>query len=157
MSLQASWNTAMGSVAGALHLQDVRKRMGEAEERRIAREQRQTAGSNRVATIETEMAQNESANRSSANPGFIEGGIEERLNARLTAKNAMDRIYQMSREEAAERAQMHLDESDTAENNLNAVVEAMRSRSTRNKFRRRRELRRKREGRMRQDGTTETT
>ena len=73
------------------------------------------------------------------------------------ARTAATQVQPMTNEEAAERSQMHLEESDTAENNLNAVVAAMRSRSTRDKFRRRRELRKRREGRMSQNGTTETT
>ena len=73
------------------------------------------------------------------------------------ARTAETRVQPMTNEEAAERSQMHLEESDTAENNLNAVVAAMRTRSTRDKFRRRRELRKRREGRMSQNGTTETT
>lgn len=88
MSIQASWNTAMGAVAGALHFQDVRKRMGEAEDRRIAREQKQTAGSNRPATVEKEMAQNEGTNRSP------------------------EMIYQMSSEQAAEKAKQAASDAD---------------------------------------------
>ena len=138
MSLQASWNTALGAVAGALHFQDVRDRMSAAEERRIARQERTpVSGSNRPKTVEAEQAANE--------------------RIAMDRQSTMDRIYQMTNEEAAERAQMHLEESDTAENNLNAVVSAMRSRSTRDKFRRRRELRKRREGGMSQNGTTETT
>ena len=92
MSIQASWNTAMGAVAGALHFQDIRQRMGEAEERRIAREQKQTAGSNRPATVEKEMAQN---------------------NQMLMDRQAtMNRIYQMSSEEAAAKARQAASDAD---------------------------------------------
>lgn len=92
MSIQASWNTAMGAVAGALHFQDVRQRMGEAEERRISREQKQTAGSNRPATVEKEMAQN---------------------NQMLMDRQAtMNRIYQMSSEEAAAKARQAASDAD---------------------------------------------
>ena len=90
MSLQASWNTALGAVAGALHFQDVRDRMSAAEERRIARQERTpVSGSNRPKTVEAEQAANE--------------------RIAMDRQSTMDRIYQMTNEEAAERAQMHLE------------------------------------------------
>ena len=93
MSIQAGWNTALGAVAGALHFQDVRQRMAEADERRTARQERTAvSGSNRPKTVEAEQAAND--------------------RIAMDRQATMDRIYQMTSEEAASKARQAAADAD---------------------------------------------
>ena len=156
MSLQASWNAMLGAVGVAKRFHDTKKRMSEAE---TERQKRITAGRDAPASVEAEMSSNEQEERNrQPSPGLMTGSVEERLNARLNAPDVMSsRRQAMTNQEAAQRAEQHIQESDTSQNNVGSVVQAMRSRSQRDKYKRQRELRKRREGKVKPNGTAETT
>lgn len=145
MSLQGAWNAALSqSVHAQNQIINKRKRMV-----------------NKLGEISQETIQNQSESTPSspsATPpmegGDPLGGIMQRQDTEAATERLNAR---MTNEMAAEIAQSHLSESDTASNNLHSVVSAIRSRSTRDKFRRQRELRKRREGRQVNNGAAQTS
>lgn len=147
MSLQGAWNTAFGSAI------DVRKKI-------ILKDgkPKTSAIEDEAQNIQSSPGQQGADHRSPEAATPMNAVTQSRLNALMNTPDATVALRsRMTNEEAAERAEEHLQESDTAQNNIGSVVTAMRSRSTRDKFRRQRELRRRREGKVNPNGTAAST
>lgn len=108
MSLQGSWNTAMGAVAGALHFRDVRDRMAQVEERRAAREAARKPSGGTVRESPEGMETEAGRQRIAQSQG------EEQQNY----ENYLTNQY------AAQQAQDHLAQADTSQNSVAATVQA---------------------------------
>lgn len=142
MSLQGAWNAALSqSVHAQNQIINKRKRMvnqsGEISQETIQAEREHPVPSTTPPMEEDPWG------------GMMQRQDTEAATERLNAR--------MTNEMAAEIAQSHLSESDTASNNLHSVVAAIRSRSTRDKFRRQRDLRKRREGRQMNNGSAQTS
>ncbi len=115
MSLQGSWNTAMGAVAGALHFRDVRDRMAQVEERRAARE----------------AARKPSGGTVRESPEGMETEAGRQRIAQAQGEEQQNYENYLTNQYAAQQAQDHLAQADTSQNSVAATVQAaQRRRST---------------------------
>lgn len=115
MSLQASWNAAMGAIAGALHFQDVRGRMAEAESRRQAREA---------------MRKPSQAGSTRESPEGMETEAGRQRIAQAQGEEQQNYENYITNQYAAQAAQDHIAQADTAQNSVSATVEAAKRRRT---------------------------
>ena len=114
MSLQGSWNTAMGAVAGALHFRDVRDRMAQVEERRAARE----------------AARKPSGGTVRESPEGMETEAGRQRIAQAQGEEQQNYETYITNQYAAQAAQDHISQADTAKNSVSATVEAAKRRRT---------------------------
>lgn len=114
MSLQGSWNTAMGAVAGALHFRDVRDRMAQVEERRVARE----------------AARKPSGGTVRESPEGMETEAGRQRIAQAQGEEQQNYETYITNQYAAQAAQDHIAQADTAQNSVSATVEAAKRRRT---------------------------
>lgn len=125
MSLQGSWNRALGIVAGIEAMKGKGKQKNEPKANPTIPE----PGTPPEADIPPQTRETHTAWRQEKEEPY-EGSFAEAMN----------------NESAALVAEQHLQQSDTARNNLDSTLKGLRDRSTRAKLRRNRELRKKREG-----------
>ena len=112
MSLQASWNTAMGAIAGALHFQDVRERMEQTEESRAARE----------------AARKPSGGAVRESPEGMETEAGRQRIAKAQGEEQQNYENYLTNQYAAQQAQEHISKADTAKNSVSATIEAAKRR-----------------------------
>ena len=124
MSLQAKWNTALTAIAGIKALGEKKEKDECAERIAGLREQRESANTER-AQAQAELAQLRLQRARRASPkkmGTTEGLAEE---AEAEGSEAQEQGVQITNEQAAARAQQHIEQADTPRNNVSSVIEGL--------------------------------